>query len=284
MLFDTHTHVNFNAFKDDWKKVISSALENDIWLINVGSQSVTSKRAVEIADNYKKGVYAAVGLHPLHLIDQEIDQLEDGEKIHYKAKMEEFDENYYLELAKNKKVAAIGECGLDYYRLANNKEEIANNIKSQQKDIFVKHIELAEKVGKPLIIHCRDAHKDMLEILDKFYPPAGKLNSPAGIMHFFTGTLEQALKYIDLGFYISFSGVVTFIDTYNDIVKNLPFDKILIETDAPYVVPMPYRGKRNEPSYIIEVAKKIAEIRNISFKEVSEQTTKNAKTVFSISY
>lgn len=268
MLFDTHTHVNFNAFKNDWREVIERALKNNIWLINVGSQSTTSKRAVEIAENYQQGVYAAVGLHPSHLEEQEIDKLEDGEKIQYKTKGEEFDENYYLELAKNEKVVAIGECGLDYYRIKNNEL----GIKNKQKEVFIKHIELAEKVNKPLIIHCRDAHEDLIELL----------TSNEGIMHFFTGTLEQALKYIDLGFYISFSGVITFTNAYDNIVKNLPLDKILIETDAPYVAPAPYRGKRNEPSYVIEVAKKIAKIKNISLEEAAERTTQNAKIIFNI--
>ncbi|MEK7635630.1 MAG: TatD family hydrolase [Patescibacteria group bacterium] len=275
-LFDTHTHVNFNAFKNDWQGVIARALENNVWLVNVGSQSTTSKRAVEITENYKEGVYAAVGLHPSHLFEQEINKLEAGEKIHYKTRGEEFDENYYLELAKNEKVVAIGECGLDYYRIRNNEL----GIKEKQKDVFKKQIELAIKLNLPLIIHCRDAHEDLLEILKaKSYKLKAK---EAGVMHFFTGTLEQAKKYIDSGFYISFSGVITFTNAYDDIVKNLPFDKILIETDAPYVSPAPYRGKRNEPSYIIEIVKKIAEIKRVPLEEVAEQVTRNAKNVFNI--
>lgn len=272
MLFDTHTHVNFNAFKNDWQKVIERALKNNIWLINVGSQSTTSKRAVEIAQNYKEGVYAAVGLHPSHLEKREVDTLEAGEKIHYKTRAEEFDENYYLELAKNEKVVAIGECGLDYYRSQKNQKE-------KQKEIFIKHIELAKKVNKTLIIHCRDAHEDLIEILNS---KSEILNSPPGIMHFFTGTLEQAKEYIEMGFYISFSGVITFTNAYDEIVKNLSLDRILIETDAPYVAPTPYRGKRNEPSYVIEVAKKIAEIKGISLEEVAEQTFKNSLIIFNI--
>lgn len=270
--FDTHTHVNFNAFKNDWQEVIDRALKNNIWLVNVGSQSTTSKRAVEIAQNYKEGVYAAVGLHPSHLFEQEVDNFEDGEKIHYKTKGEEFNENYYLELAKNEKVVAIGECGLDYYKVDSGKEK--------QKEVFIKHIELAKKINKPLIIHCRDSHDDLIKILIANYQLLIAPNP--GIMHFFAGTLEQALKYIDLGFYISFSGVITFTNTYDDIIKNLSLDKILIETDAPYVAPTSYRGKRNEPSYVIEVAKKIAEIKNITIEETAEQTTRNTKNIFNI--
>ena len=270
--FDTHTHVNFNAFRNDWQETIERALKDNIWLVNVGSQSTTSKRAVEIAENYEKGVYAAIGLHPSHSEEQE------------------FNEDYYLELAKNEKVVAIGECGLDYYiensKFKNQNEKFQfkiqnyENFKELQQEVFLKHIKLADKIKKPLIIHCRDAHNDLINILT--INRELLIDNRAGIMHFFTGTLEQAQRYIDLGFYISFSGVITFTDAYDDIVKNLPLDRILIETDAPYVTPTSYRGKRNESSYVIEVAKKIAEIKEISLEEVAEKTAQNARIVFNI--
>jgi len=255
--FDTHTHANFNAFKNDSQEVIERALKNGVWLVNVGSQASTSKRAVEMAQNYQEGVYAAVGLHPSHLED------------------ESFDEKFYLDLAKNEKTVAIGECGLDYFRMKN--EEL--RIKNLQKEVFIKHIELAKKVNKPLIIHCRDSHEDLIKILNSKF---SILNSPAGVMHFFTGNYEQAKQYIDLGFYISFSGVITFASEYEELVRKLPLDKILIETDAPYATPVPYRGQRNEPSYVIETAKKIAEIKNISLDETARQTTENAFIVFGL--
>ena len=255
--FDTHTHANFNAFKNDSQEVIERALKNGVWLVNVGSQASTSKRAVEMAQNYQEGVYAAVGLHPSHLED------------------ESFDEKFYLDLAKNEKTVAIGECGLDYFRMKN--EEL--RIKNLQKEVFIKHIELAKKVNKPLIIHCRDSHEDLIKILNSKF---SILNSPAGVMHFFTGNYEQAKQYIDLGFYISFSGVITFASEYEELVRKLPLDKILIETDAPYATPVPYRGQRNEPSYVIETAKKIAEIKNISLDEAARQTTENAFIVFGL--
>jgi len=256
--FDTHTHANFNVFKNDSQEVIERALKNGVWLVNVGSQASTSKRAVEMAQNYQKGVYAAVGLHPSHLED------------------EDFDEKFYLDLAKNEKTVAIGECGLDYFRIKN--EEL--RIKNLQKEVFIKHIELAKKIDKLLIIHCREAHDDLLKILKA---NSSKLKAKqAGIMHFFTGSCEQAKQYIDLGFYISFSGVITFALEYEELVRKLPLDKILIETDAPYAAPVPYRGQRNEPSYVIETAKKIAEIKNISLGEMARQTTENAFIVFGL--
>lgn len=261
MLIDTHTHVNFDAFKDDCKEVIGRALAENIWLINVGSDFETSKRAVDIANEYKEGVYAAVGVHPTDTAG------------------EVFDEEKFLELAKNEKVVAIGECGLDFFSVESG---IVSEEKQRQRDLFIKHIELSKKVGKPLVIHCRDAHDDLLEVLNsKSYI----LNSPPGVMHFFggAGAWENVQKYLDMGFYISFSGVVTFPKySHSEDVKRLPLDRILIETDAPYVAPVPMRGKRNEPSYVKYTAQKIADIRGISLEELAEQTTQNARTLFGI--
>jgi len=283
LLIDTHAHVNFNDFKDDTKEVIKRALDENIWMINAGAESKTSERAVKMAEEYEEGVYAAVGLHPSHLVEQDVEYKENGELIKYKSKPEEFDYDFYLNLAKNKKVVGIGECGLDYYR--NQQSKISNlknkNWKERQKEIFIKHLELAKEVNKPIIIHCRDAHDDLLAIFNLAVKP------PSGVMHFFTGTLEQAKKYIDLGFYVSFSGVITFpprkgeiVGAYDEIIKNIPLEKILIETDCPYVAPVPHRGKRNEPQYVKYVAHKIAELRGVNFEEITEQTIKNARKLF----
>lgn len=250
LLIDTHAHVNFNDFKNDSKEVIKRALDEGVWMINVGAYGDVSEKAIEIASEYNNGVYAAVGQHP-------------GTK-------EEFDYNYFLNLAKNKKVVAIGECGLEFFHIKDV------SLWEKQKEIFVKHMEVAKEVNKPIIIHCRDAHEDLLEILRM------ETELPSGVMHFFTGTLEQAKKCIDLGFYISFSGVITFTNVYDEVVKNIPLEKILIETDCPYVAPVPFRGKRNEPVYVKHVAQKIAELRGVSFDEVAEQTTKNARGLFKI--
>lgn len=270
LLIDTHAHVNFNDFKNDSNEVVRRALDSGIWMINVGSERKTSERAVRMAEEYEEGVYAAVGLHPSHLIEQDVEREENGETIKYKSKPEEFDYDFYLNLAKNKKVVGIGECGLDYFR--NNDE----SFKEKQKEVFVKQLKLAREINKPIIIHCRDAHEDLLEILRL------EAELPSGVMHFFTGSLEQAKKYIELGFYISFSGVITFTKAYDEVVKNIPLDRILIETDCPYVAPIPFRGKRNEPQYVKYVAQKIAEIKGLSFEEVAMQTTKNARELFGL--
>ena len=275
LLIDTHAHVNFNDFKSDSKEVIKRALDENIWMINVGAEKKTSERAVKMAEEYKEGVYAAIGLHPSHLVEQDVEYKENEEIVKYKSKPEEFDYGFYLNLAKNKKVVGIGECGLDYYRTSDE------SFKEKQKEVFIKHLELAKEANKPIIIHCRNAHDDLLKILHLAVKP------PSGVMHFFTGTLEQAKKYIELGFYISFSGVITFpplrrvgANAYNDVIKNIPLGKILIETDCPYVAPVPHRGKRNEPQYVKYVAQKIAELRGLSFEEVEGQTTKNARKLF----
>jgi len=277
LLIDTHAHVNFNEFKDDYKETIKRALDENIWMINVGAESKTSKRAVKMAEEYNEGVYAAVGLHPSHLVEQDVEYEENGEIVKYKSKPEEFDYNFYLNLAKNKKVVGIGECGLDYFRTSDE------SFKEKQKEVFIKHLELAKEANKPIIIHCRNAHDDLLKILRLAVKP------PSGVMHFFTGNLEQAKKYIELGFYISFSGVITFspkkgeiVGAYDEIIKNIPLGKILPETDCPYVAPVPHRGKRNEPQYVKYVAHKIAELRGLSFEEVAEQTTINARKLFGI--
>lgn len=261
MLIDTHTHVNFDAFKDDYKEVIDRALKENIWLVNIGSDFASSKRAVELASEYKEGVYAAIGVHPTD------------------TKAEVFEEEGFLRLAKNEKVVAIGECGLDYFSVENGIDEEA---KSAQKELFVKHVNLAQETKKPLIIHCRDANEDLLDLLTA---NSHKLIINPGVMHFFggDGAWENLQAYLDLGFYISFAGVVTFANySKAENVKRVPLDRILVETDAPYVAPVPMRGKRNEPSYVIYTAQKIADIYGIPLEELASQTTKNAKVLFGI--
>ncbi|MEK7493779.1 MAG: TatD family hydrolase [Patescibacteria group bacterium] len=257
MLFDSHTHVNFKDFDADRDAVIKRCLDEDIWMINAGTDAEYSKKAVAIAHAYQEGVYAAVGVHP-----------NDGEKAGEFSAIEE--------LAKDEKVVAIGETGLDYFRITNDD----GRAKEKQKELFIKHIELAHTVSKPLIIHCRDAHNDLFELLKA---KSHKLTTSPGVMHFFTGTREDAEKYLNLGFYLSFSGVLTFTRNYDDLVRWAPLDRILVETDAPFVAPVPHRGKRNEPSYAKYVAQRIAEIKGLSFEEVAERTTQNARELFAIS-
>ena len=263
-MFDTHSHVNFPDFNKDREKVVKRSLENGVGMIVVGTSAENSKTAVGIAERYEQGVYATVGFHP-------------GSK-------EKFDYDYFLELAKKEKVVGIGECGLDYYR--NQESQILNlksqNYKQKQKEIFKKQIELALEVNKPLIIHCRDAHDDALDILKSYPPAGGQASKLRGVLHFFSGTWEQAQRYFELGFLISFTGVITFVNNYNEAIKKSPLEKIMVETDAPFVAPVPYRGQRNEPFYVKEVAQKIADIKGISYQEVAKVTTENAIKLFNI--
>lgn len=281
---DIHSHVNFKAFDEDRDAVIKRALENDTWVINVGTQVDTSRDAVELANKYSEGVYAIIGLHPIHTGASYHDEKELGEGgKEFTSRGESFDKDAYRELLKDKKVVAIGECGLDYYRM--DAESI-----EKQKQAFIAQIELANEFSKPLMLHIRnqpkdnsnDAYMDALEILKKHLDvkslPAGK----RGDVHFFAGNLEVAKAFLDFGFTLSFTGVITFTHDYDEVVRNTPLDMIMSETDSPYVTPTPYRGKRNEPVYVSEVVKKIAEIKNLSVEEVGGAIVANAKRVFSI--
>ena len=290
MFFDAHTHVQFAAFENDWKEVIDRALAENTWLINVGTQRDTSRRAMEMAHLFPEGVYATVGLHPIHTEKSyhDVKELGGDPSTHstkaqggeqgrttssgFTSKGEEFDYNTYKMLAHDKKVVAIGECGLDYYRLG-------VETKKKQKAVFLKHIKLALEVKKPLMIHCRQAFDDLIEILNSKY---SILNSPPGVIHFFTGTPDDAGKLLNLGFSFTFGGVITFTRDYDEAIKFIPPDRILSETDAPYVAPVPYRGKRNEPAYVIEIVKKLAELKNVSVEEMESHILENAKNVFRI--
>jgi len=274
---DIHSHVNLNAFRDDADVVLARALENDTWVINVGTQFDTSKKAVELAEKYPEGVYAIVGLHPVHTSASFHDEQELGEGGKaFTSRGEIFDKNIYREFLKNPKVVAIGECGLDYYHLDENAIE-------KEKKAFIEQIELAQEFSKPLMLHIRNnkdakdksAYRDAVEIL-KNYPCVH------GDVHFFAGSTADAQAFLDLGFYLSFTGVITFTHDYDEVIKMTPLDRIMSETDAPFVTPVPYRGKRNEPVYVKEVVKKIAEIKGLYEKEVSEAIINNAKRVFGI--
>ncbi|MCK4744568.1 TatD family hydrolase [Candidatus Parcubacteria bacterium] len=279
MLIDTHSHLNFSAYSNDRDSVIRRALENNTQLIIVGSQITTSERAVKIANQYEKGVYAAVGLHPIHLQEFHIDENE----IKFNSRAEKFNYDKYKKLAQDKKVAAIGEIGLDYFHLKNrHKEEVSDErereIKKEQREVFIQQFKMAQDVNLPMIIHCRDAHEDLIEILRRLksdYPRA------SGVIHCFNKDLETARKYFDLDFLISFTGLVTFLKGY-EWIKEIPDDKFMVETDCPYLTPIPHRGERNEPVYVKYIAQKIAEIRGVSVEKIAEITTQNAKGLFKL--
>lgn len=276
--FDAHTHVHFAAFKDDWREAVARALAQDIWFVTVGTQKDTSRAAVEAANSFSEGVYAAIGLHPVHT-DRSFHDAEElgagGDEKGFTSRGEQFDPAYYKELALDPKVVAIGECGLDYFHI----EEDAEEKKRRQKEAFEGQVALAHEVNKPLMIHCRDAFPDLIDML---VANRDSLNNIPGVIHFFTGTPDDAKRLLELGFGFTFGGVITFARSYDETLKMLPVDRIFSETDAPYVSPEPYRGKRNEPSYVVEVVKKLALVKGLSIEEMAAQIRENAARVFGV--
>ena len=273
---DIHSHVNFTTFDADRDEVIKRALDNDTWFMNVGTQLDTSRKAVEMTHTYTN-TYAIIGLHPIHTGASYHDEKELGEgNKEFTSRGEIFDKDAYRELLRDPKVVAIGECGLDYYRC--DEESI-----TKQKQAFISQIELANEFNKPLMLHIRNnpkdkslnAYSDVLDLLKKY-------SKVKGDVHFFAGNLDDAKAFLDFGFTLSFTGVVTFTHDYDEVIRNTPLDKIMSETDSPYVSPIPYRGKRNEPVYVREIVKKIAEIKNLPEPEVAKAIILNAKQIFGI--
>jgi len=278
MLIDTHAHLNFSSYKEDLDEVIKKTLAENVWVINVGTKYETSRRAVEIAEQYSQGVYAAIGLHPVHATPGLIKTKTDPEEGNFTTNGEDFDIEKYRELAKLKKVVAIGEIGLDYYYRPKTKTKI-ESFKNKQKEVFIKQLESAKELNLPVILHCRMAHEELVEILNyKLSTTNYKLK---GVIHCFTGTWEQAKKYIDMGFYIGFNGIIFKLDL-DEIIKKTPLEKILVETDCPYLTPPEAGVGRNEPIFVKYIIKKIAEIKDISYEKVVEITTRNAKDLFKI--
>lgn len=249
-LIDTHSHIDMDEFKDDIDLVMEKARAAGVEKIIVPSVDESSfEKVIALSDKYEE-VYCALGIHPSEVL---------------KAENEHFER--ILELARHKKFVAIGEVGLDYYWDKTNTKE--------QGIIFDRQIKIAESLNVPLLVHDREAHGDSFEHLRHVH------DIPI-VMHCFSGSLDFARICLSQGFYIAFGGVVTFKNSRKsqEIVREIPIDKLLLETDAPYLTPEPYRGRRNEPAYVKLVAEKIAEIRNCSYDEIAEVTTANAKRVF----
>ncbi len=254
MLFDTHAHLNATQFEEDVVEVIERAKsENVSHIVVVGFDRETITRAMELTEQYDM-IYAAVGWHPVDAID-----------------MTDEDLDWIKQLAAHPKVVAIGEMGLDYYWDKSPKEI--------QQEVFRKQIRLAKEVELPIIIHNREATEDVVKILQE-----ENASEVGGIMHCFTGSLETAEQCMKMNFYLSFGGPVTFKNAKKpkEVVKEIPMDFLLIETDCPYLTPHPFRGKRNEPSYVKYVAEQIAELKGLTFEEVAKKTSDNAMKLFGI--
>lgn len=289
-LIDSHCHVHFRAYDHDMDDVIKRTLEAGVFMITVGTQKDTSRYALEVAERYD-GVWATVGLHPNHLTKQEFfdeDELPPPDAVlsyekkasdpgaRVRTREELFDLEYYRTLAEHPKCVAIGECGLDYYRIPEDAD--VEIVKEKQRATVRAHFDLATEMNLPVSIHCRDAYVEQTQMIRE-YTQAGKLKR-RGVIHCFTGTESEARAFIDLGFLISFSGIVTFGKNLQEVARALPLEKLLIETDAPYLTPAPDRGKRNEPWKVKYVAEKIAELKGVSVEEVAHRTTENATSLF----
>ena len=249
-LVDTHCHITDDKYDEDRDNILKEIEENLEFAVNIGFDLESSKRSIDLADRYDF-MYAVVGVHPTDI---------NG----YNDKLEENLEK----LALHPKVVAIGEIGLDYHWMKDEKEK--------QKSIFRRQLEMAKRVDKPVVIHTRDATYDTLEIL-KEYPEI------KGIVHCYPGSYESALELMD-NYYFGVGGVITFKNAKKlvEAVAKIPLERLVVETDAPYLTPTPFRGKRNHPIYVEHIARKIAEIKNVSFEEVVRVTTENAKKIYGI--
>jgi len=254
MLFDTHAHLNADDFRDDLEEVIERANNVGVSdIIVVGFDHPTIERTMELVEKYDH-IYGCIGWHPLDAIDCTEEELQ-----------------WIEQLCKHPKIVAYGEIGLDYHW--------DKSPKDIQQKLFRKQIRLAKKLRLPIAIHTRDAMEDTMTILKEEHA-----EEVGGIMHCFSGSVETAKECIKMNFYISLGGPVTFKNAKRPkaVAKEVPLDRILIETDCPYLTPHPYRGTRNEPAYVKLVAEQIADLKGISYEELAEATTKNAKFVFGI--
>jgi len=248
-LIDTHSHVYYDQYRDDLSSVIESAEKNGVnRIICVGTDIKSSYESIDISNKYHN-VFCTVGCHP-----------HDTSKINskYIAELEQ--------MCKEPKVIGLGETGLDYY--------YNHSPRSIQKKCFIEHIELSKDIEIPLVIHNRNSDDDLLEILKKY--------KPNGVVHCFSGNIAMAKEIIDLGLLLSFTGIITFNNsTLRDVIKEINLNTFMLETDSPYLTPIPFRGKRNEPKHVKIIAEKIAEIKNLPIEEIIEHTTKNAYRLFS---
>jgi TatD DNase family protein len=255
--FDIHSHLNFTDYADDFEAVIGRLRETKTHTITVGTDIELSRIAVALADTHEE-IYACIGVHPV----------DNPSRV--------FDKNEFATLAVHPKVVAIGECGLDYFRL----EGEAKEQKNRQRDLFEAQIKFALEHDKALMLHCRSAYDDSLDILESYKKEYG--DRLRGNAHFFAGGLDIAKRLFDINFSVSFTGVITFARDYDEVIQFAPLSMLMAETDAPYVTPVPYRGKRNEPAYVSEVVKKIAEIRGEDFDVIKKAMVQNAFRVFNI--
>lgn len=254
MLIDSHAYLDMDDYKNDLESVIERAVEGGVEkIITIGIDQSSSIKALELANRYDF-IYSTVGFHP-----HDADRVSDAHLMELQT------------LTKEKKVVAWGEIGLDFFKNRSRREK--------QVEIFKTQLDIAHHIDLPVIIHNRDADIEILEILNSY-----KNITHKGIIHCFSGDYKSALTFIDMGFYISIPGIVTFknADMLKKVASRIPVDRLLIETDAPFLTPVPNRGKRNEPLFVTYTARVIADLRGIEFEELANITTKNCKNLFNI--
>ncbi len=266
---DIHSHLNFSQFDTDRDAIIAKMKEDGVATITVGTDKKTSKEAVELASR-NPHLFATIGIHPTHI--------EESEGV-----WETFDENYYESLL-SPKVVAVGECGLDYFRAPIDANEARMNA-NKQKELFIQQIDFAVKHDLPLMIHGRpskgtmDAYDNIIDIVET-YNKQHTTSKVKGNIHFFVGDIPTAKKFLDLGFTLSFDGPITFVSDYDEVIKFIPEDMIMAETDSPFAAPAPHRGKRNEPLFVSHIIKRIAELRGVEETYLNDRMLQTAKRVF----
>ncbi len=265
--FDIHSHLHDKAFDEDRETIIADMKSRSIGTITIGTDMKESREAILLSEKHEH-IFATVGIHPADNI------------------YEVWDETAFETLARHEKVVGIGECGLDYFRLKENIAGDNDSEKERQKDFFKKQIEIAVKVNKPLMLHGRpskgtqNAYEDMLDILEDAKKKHGE--KLLGNAHFFAGDTEIAKRFLDIGFTMSFSGVITFAKEYDDVVRFIPLSMMHGETDSPYATPSPFRGQKNTPLFVQEIVARIAVLREEGMEEVRMQLVENAKKMFNV--
>jgi len=263
-MIDTHTHLNFRVFDDLYRQVIQRSQMAGLRLINVGAQLATSKKAVAIAGEFPETCFTAIGLHPIHVLDEEWNQAE------------------FRQLAGHPSVVAVGETGLDAYRVPDGADPAM--FRTKQEELLLAHMKLAQEFAKPLMIHCREAYDDLLAFLKQHEGLLRPLGQPRGQVHCYVGDWPTAQQFIELGFVIGFTGIVTFTNDEKllEVVDKIADGSFVVETDAPYLAPVPMRGKQNEPLLVKHVIEFVAKRRGVEPSAIDEQTTATAQRVFSL--
>ena len=260
---DLHAHMQFSDFDLNREEIISNMRAQNVIAINVGTTYETSKKGVKLAQAHPDVFRATVGTHPVHAVQGRAEE----------SRASDF-EDFFTNENTREHVVGIGECGLDYFRREGDGVLTEDDLRVQE-DIFQQQIDWSKKHGKPLMLHVRDSYGKTLELLSKNFIP--DKSQYRGNAHFFVGTVEEAQAFLDLGFSISFTGVITFVPAYRALVEAVPLDRMFAETDSPYVSPVPFRGRKNNPVQVIEIYKKIAEIKGVPLRTVVETLHANAR-------